>query len=296
MNFTMKTFCKSGDKNRKRSWKFYTVISAGGILVLLLVLYLLLPIFAKSYIKNKMSKVADSHQWEITMQKMNVSHYKFRKGFTCSFQDVLLRNADNQDSLVYLNQIEADVALKLKGGLHPQVHQVNSDYAFLSFMSKKDTTQKDNSSSRKDYPRTLNKMMQLFTEFCPEHLLSNRVEVKTMVEQTLVSYQIDTLIIQGDSLLGTCTQVVGDTMICWLISGQMEPEKNIYSGSFILRENVFHDKVRLLKDKFNTTFLCDKLTFGLQKLQSAKGEAKVLLTGKVEMRMSKIQNWLMTMC
>lgn len=282
MDSTVETSCKSEAKKEKRSWQFYTGITLGGLLLLVILMYLLAPIFAKSIIKSKMNKVATAHQWEITVQKMKVSHYKLRKGFTCSFQDMLVRDAASQDSLVYMNQLQANVALRLKHGMHAQVHQVQSDYAFLSFMSKKDTTHKTEHKGEKDYPKTLNKMMQLFTEFCPEQLSSHRIEVKTIVEQTLVSYQIDSLTIQSDSLQGTCTQVVGDTLIRWQISGQMEPENDIYSGCFSLIENKCDDKVRLLKGKFNTTFLCDKLTFGLQKLKSEKGTAQVLLKGKAE--------------
>lgn len=271
-----------GAYGSSHSRRFWVVLSISILLALCLLSYLLMPVFAKSYIRKKMVTEAASHHWEISVDNIKVSQYHPRNGFTCSFSNLLICRENTQDTMLYVDAISAKVALAFKGGLHVSMRDIKSDYAYFSFQKDKDTVNQKNVSAERDYPHKLKKMLQAFTVFFPEQLSSRKIVLATQVSDLALQYEIDSLTICGDSLSGHCTQIANDTMVRFQISGHVRPRENAYNGHITLVDNPCNDHVRLLKGRLNTEFLCDDLSFGLRVNQNTGNNASLTLSGQVK--------------
>ena len=282
MKQTGNTVSANGAPTCLHSRRFWVVLSVSIVLALCLLGYLLMPVFAKSYIRKKLASEAEAHHWELSVGDIKVSQYHPRNGFTCSFKDLLICRENSQDSMLYVNTISAKVALALKGGLHVTTRDIESDYAYFSFQSDKDTLNQQNNDTEKDYPQRVKKMLQLFTDFFPEQLSSRKIVLATQEPDFALQYDIDSLTICGDSLSGHCTQIANDMMVRFQISGNVRPRDNVYNGHITLVDNPCNDHVRLLKGRLNTEFLCDDLSFGLQIDQISGNNASLTLSGQVK--------------
>ena len=272
----------NGSRDSRHSRKFWVVVCLSIVLGLSLLCYLLMPVFAKSYIRKKLTSEAEAHHWELSVGDLKVSQYHPRNGFTCSFSNLLICRENTQDTMLYVNAISAKVALALKGGLHVTTRDIESDYAFLSLQGDKDAVNQQDNSAEKDYPHKLKKMLQLFTEFFPEQLSSRKIVLATQESDFALQYDIDSLTICGDSLSGHCTQIANDTIVRFQISGNVQPRENVYNGHITLVDNPCNDHVRLLKGRLNTEFLCDDLSFGLKVDQTSGNNASLTLSGQVK--------------
>ncbi|MBR4218393.1 MAG: transglycosylase domain-containing protein [Bacteroidales bacterium] len=282
MKQTDNSLSANGAPSNQHSRRFWVVLSASIVLALCLLCYLLMPVFAKSYIRKKLASEAEVHHWEMSVDNIKVSQYHPRNGFTCSFRNLLICRENTQDTMLYVDAISAKVALAFKGGLHVTTRDIESDYAYFSFQNVKDTVNQQNNGAEKDYPHKLKKMLQAFTEFFPEQLSSRKIVLATQKSDGALQYDIDSLTIYGDSLSGHCTQIANDTMVRFQISGHVQPRENLYNGHITLVDNPCNDHVRLLKDRLNTEFLCDDLSFGLRIDQNSSNNASLTLSGQVK--------------
>ncbi|MBO4645377.1 MAG: transglycosylase domain-containing protein [Bacteroidales bacterium] len=229
--------------SRKKKRILLATCIPGCIVMLLLIAFLLLPVFAKSYINRKIESWGKERNCTITIGQMEISHFSLSGKFTLKATDIHVKANDATEEFAVTDLLTAEIqawhGFHLTKELHDleagtmDIHAVSSssngynNYGFLHKNHK--------SSQTTGYNERVIRILETFNQLCPDKMSIQTINLTTDLDSISSRYQLSGMSIREGRMAGVLTALPGSPEASqWDIRGCIDKKKFRYSGEMSL--------------------------------------------------------------
>lgn len=209
---------------RKFNKKHFFWIIPATVLSIALLLFLLYPVFVKSYIKKKITHWGQIHSVNIGYDNITFKGYK-----NLGFSNLFIISSEYRDTLFFANAINAEIGYGKTGVMKPYLSALHTDQVFLKMdfpHSETDSLPDELAPANSaKLSGQLKDVLRLFHHYFPEKLDVNRVLISMPFENQYFEYRIDTLCVAGELLSGKITANEGGTLSQWNLLGNISLDR-----------------------------------------------------------------------
>ncbi|MDL2308702.1 transglycosylase domain-containing protein [Bacteroidales bacterium OttesenSCG-928-B11] len=191
------------------------------------ILFLLSPIFVKSYIKKKITSVEKIYQIDI-----KYDDFTFKKYEKLHFDNLMVTTQPFYDTLFLVNSVDVELGYD-KGLLKPYPADLQIDQLFVKANEKQvmETTpqEEENVLDEALLATKLDKILRAFHHYLPQKFNANRITI-AFSEEDCCEYQVENLHIVGELLSGELRQSEKGNITPWHLSGNISTDRSKIDG------------------------------------------------------------------
>lgn len=222
---------------RKLSW-----IIPAALCLAVVISYFLLPVFAKSHIQRKIRHFETERNAEITINKLHIGLLRFNGEVPVSFESLLLRYRNTDDTLLYFTNVKSTV--RILKGFHRSndiisfdsdalaLHLIHKkDYRNYAFLLEGNAQEKNLSSSKNDYKKLSENVLQKIEGLLPQRMHIGTFAVAADIHDSHFNYVMPDATIENGLLHGTLNEQSGTSFHSWILDGTLDHAARSYHAT-----------------------------------------------------------------
>ena len=224
--------------NRKH---LYWIIPSS-LAVILVALYFLLPVFAKTHIQRKIKQFETERSAEVALKGLHIGLLNIHGEMPVSLQSMTLRRKKADDTLLYL--VNAHTTVQIFNGLHRTtdllsfssdtiaLHLIHNDnYRNYEFPRQFPAHTTNNTHAQHNYKKLTETLLQSAERFLPRTMGIGTFALNADIQDQHYHYTIPNLLIENGTLRGTLTERCKTAVQSWEIEGSIDHAARSYCAT-----------------------------------------------------------------
>ena len=233
-------FCRTNhlEMNKKRLlWIIPSALAA-----LFVILFFLLPVFAKIALQKKIEHLEKEKNMEVSIDGLHIGLLNFHGMIPVSFEAALLRERNADDTLLLLSNVKADIqilkGLKITDDLvaltcdSASLHLIhNEGYRNYGFLLKENPKNNHETPRTSDFRQLSQNILQTIGNILPENMEVGTITLTADVKEHHFRYSMSGFTIQNGELRGLLTEDFGAVRHSWALEGRLEHAARSYGAT-----------------------------------------------------------------